>query len=806
VIPDGDPKTTCHHCHNLRHYLRYSTKYFISNTQIFFLPGLYHLNRNLIIQNVYNVSLTGKTSGVNQDVIIQCNDGFDSIGILMINITNLVIRDMAIQGCLYDEYDDYWDEELEASLVIKDCNSVTVDHLIVFNFDKFSNAYVILGINILGNSFFGHVTCNKMKLLYFEKKQFQRELGTISIDDAHISHLLEFTMHQDSYQIVLNVSNMTVSPGWPLTLFHGVDIGNSEVVITNSNFRCKCYSFCFLLSFYSSKNGMVHFDKCQFLNNFEEQAHSKSVLITVEYKVILSITNCNFRVNNSHIVMVYREEDDDEVLTTVTIHNTVITSNTLMYEYETQYLIMVSYARLLLIGEVIFYNNTVLNSIIVLTGKSEIVIDGQLQFSNNTALSIIDFQHNSHEYIVINETSIVDVTENNFCTPFTTTSSVRKNHYPYCLFQYTSFRSLDNKHGNFLIRFHYNYYNKSVCMLRSIQNMPTTNCQWLPQSAFNTTLPLDVNNEYIQYTDSTGTYHRLPHVNVSNTLCICTNTSHYDCSITDIGFVYPGQTLTIFVYHYTEEYNNSNAVVALVSQPNMPLCRVIHGNQYQQNMLSNQLQCNAVNYTIAFPTSGWCKLFLQTVLPVSDNVNLFTVRQYKCPTGFTKTNGICQCYSKFKKIGITQCDINDQTVVRPSNSWIATSIKNNSEIYHISLHCPFHYCVPHSSRINLSNPNSQCQFNRCGKLCGKCQHGLSTVFGSSLCQQCSSVYLLLIVPIAMTGLFLVFILFALNVTVTNGAINGLVFYVNVISINASIFFSEFTPAYTFISLVNLTWY
>ena len=112
-------------------------------------------------------------------------------------------------------------------------------------------------------------------------------------------------------------------------------------------------------------------------------------------------------------------------------------------------------------------------------------------------------------------------------------------------------------------------------------------------------------------------------------------------------------------------------------------------------MLSNQLWCNAVNYTIAFPTSGWCKLFLQTVLPVSDNVNLFTVRQYKCPTGFTKTDGICQCYSKFKKIGITQCDINDQTVVRPSNSWIATSIKSNSEIYHISLHCPFHYCVPH---------------------------------------------------------------------------------------------------------------
>ena len=43
----------------------------------------------------------------------------------------------------------------------------------------------------------------------------------------------------------------------------------------------------------------------------------------------------------------------------------------------------------------------------------------------------------------------------------------------------------------------------------------------------------------------------------------------------------------------------------------------------------------------------------------------------------------------------------------------------------------------------------------------------------------------------------------MNLTVTNGAINGFVFYVNIISINTSVFFSEFTPSYTVISLANL---
>ena len=498
------------------------------------------------------------------------------------------------------------------------------------------------------------------------------------------------------------------------------------------------------------------------------------------------------------MLIVSRElESSDTALSTVTIQNATILANTLKGQHTASCILTVSYTRLLLTGTVIFYNNTVLNGIIVLKDKSDLIIDGELQFTNNTALSIIDFQHNSHEYIMIDESSVVGINHNYLCTLFTYNSFNKANFYPYCFFQYISYTNLDGniELGNFSIQFHCNYYNNSMCMLRRLRNIPTTNCQWLPHSAFNTTLPLDVNKEYIRNTDS-----RLPHVNEPNTLCVCTNMSHYDCSITDLGFIYPGQTLALPIHYYTTEYINSNAIVTLISDLTIPFCRVLHGDQYQQNLF---LQCTIVNYTIAFPTSGWCKLLFKTVLPVSDNVNMFTVRQLQCPVGFTKIDGICQCYSKFKEVGITQCDITDQTVLRPADSWISASIKTNSEIYHICLHCPFHYCNPHSTRLNLSYPNSQCQFNRCGSLCGQCQPGLSTVFGSAHCQHCSNMYFLLIVPIAIAGLFLVFVLFTLNLTVTNGAVNGLVFYVNIISINTSIFFSEFTPAYTFISFANL---
>ena len=89
-------------------------------------------------------------------------------------------------------------------------------------------------------------------------------------------------------------------------------------------------------------------------------------------------------------------------------------------------------------------------------------------------------------------------------------------------------------------------------------------------------------------------------------------------------------------------------------------------------------------------------------------------------------------------LSIKNCNINDQTTLCSADSWISAIAHNNSYTYHISLHCAFHYCLPHSSYLNFSTPNSQYQFNRSGVLCGHCQQGYSTVFESSFCQHCSN--------------------------------------------------------------------
>ena len=189
-------------------------------------------------------------------------------------------------------------------------------------------------------------------------------------------------------------------------------------------------------------------------------------------------------------------------------------------------------------------------------------------------------------------------------------------------------------------------------------------------------------------------------------------------------------------------------------------------------------------------------------------LNIFYIKQITCPTGFVKRDKRCQCDPALVQYGITNCNINDQTILRPVNSWISATTHNNSYTYYISLHCPFHYCLPHSSHLNFSTPNSQCQFNRSGLLCGHCQQGLSycTVFSSFHCQHCSNTYVLLIIPFAVTGFVLVLLLFAFNLTVTDGTVNGFILYVNIISINTPLFFTQlnhFTLTYTYISLANL---
>ena len=163
VTPDDHyyPNTTCHHCHNLQHYLLNITKYFTSNTQLLFLPGLHHLHTHLIIQNVHNISLIGSTAnGTTLDTVIQCNS---SVGILMNNITNLTLRNVTIRADC-----EKFVDSLVFSHTIDNCFDVTLSYLnIHMGCNKiWKYVFSFLGINVFGK--FNHISCNVITLKYYE--------------------------------------------------------------------------------------------------------------------------------------------------------------------------------------------------------------------------------------------------------------------------------------------------------------------------------------------------------------------------------------------------------------------------------------------------------------------------------------------------------------------------------------------------------------------------------------------------------------------------------------------------------------
>ena len=139
---------------------------------------------------------------------------------------------------------------------------------------------------------------------------------------------------------------------------------------------------------------------------------------------------------------------------------------------------------------------------------------------------------------------------------------------------------------------------------------------------------------------------------------------------------------------------------------------------------------------------------------------------------------------------------------------ILTGDESNGIIY--NHYCPLDYCKSGENTLNVAEePDAQCDFNHAGRLCGGWREKYSLAIGSSRCIQCpNDNSLALLVFFAAAGVVLVFIILSLILTVTQGLINGLIFYANIIQSYKSILYSVQTPSYgiffqTFIAWMNL---
>ena len=285
-------------------------------------------------------------------------------------------------------------------------------------------------------------------------------------------------------------------------------------------------------------------------------------------------------------------------------------------------------------------------------------------------------------------------------------------------------------------------------------------------------------------------------------VCMCTNSRLNKEKTEGHIEVFPGQTFEIEVVAVGQRFGMISASVRAEIAGNNVIDQLqklqdtenhctnlkytIRSSNRNETMLlsvDGQTRPKWINESISIPNE-----FLQFKV-------LITLRE--CPLGFEFDSGqnICSCqpYLGFYRV---QCNLTTYKINRHANQWIG--VLNPTKVVVVHQHCPYDYCKPYALSLNLSTPDEQCSSHRSGILCGACQPGFSQVLGTSNCIRCSNIWILLMLIFALAGILLVTGLVLLNLTVSMGTLNGLIFYANIVRANTATFFPDKT-ANTFLS-------
>ena len=223
-----------------------------------------------------------------------------------------------------------------------------------------------------------------------------------------------------------------------------------------------------------------------------------------------------------------------------------------------------------------------------------------------------------------------------------------------------------------------------------------------------------------------------------------------------------------------------------------------------------------INNFLKFDWSNWNVKF---VFPneIYNYPTFINISFRSCPLGFALSRNPpfkCDCNHLLQQMPRVTCDIQHQTISRDGLVWVGTYGNNTVAA---SKYCPYNYCKHAHTEVYLTAQESksdykndsttdvQCNLHHSGVLCGGCQPGLSLALGTNQCLRCSNVYIPLLLPFAMAGLLLVFFIKLLNLTISQGTMNELIFYVNVISANKHLYYSQTSvnPMTLFIAWLNL---
>ena len=834
AAPNGEScSSTGLPCHDLSYYTDDYASYFTDDTVFYFLEGTHTLQNKLEISGVSNITLQGLghiEQGFHETVkqstsVIRCGP-YTSGGMMFSNSTQVVLILLTITNCVFKGNNEL---QTNIGLHFNDINNVTMKWISVQNGSGLGlflqNAFNVLiadssfaqnqrhpGNCTKGNAYFKYIDTKDTET--WHRVDIVRSNFSFGLNDGCYTYTAGFSyntnngglsigMHNTAYKLQINIDFVILygNIGYIGGNFAINGNGNLSLVMNNTSIS---YGNSFIqISDEYSGGGM----SLQYYNNLNKKT---------EAEVEIFIENTNFSHNvamvgggllftwyNGGIVHLYNciiYNNTGNIGSGVAIavltyfgvppifyfNKINIDSNHIFIQGDEQYQAAVF---LLYVSNVTFDQVKVSNhnTTGLMSFRSSLLFMTNNQFVNNSGISGGGIALYDTSYLLLKESSKISFINNHakrFGGGIYVSQVVNRNKFLQCFFQPINL-TFDDIMPQAPLYFINNSANISGDVLYG-GNVDTCNSlydYYLFKSIFN-------------YTQQTG-------LSVVSSdpiqICFCESEMPVCSKRYDNKTVLPGRRFNMSLAAVGSQNGTTSGSVQLTEYPNK--LNSIVKKLSPHNCMNITYMFNITN---EFLTTAQVYATLEkTIDPLSDTfAKIIYATIESCPIEFELNSGTCGCRSEIRNNEIS-CDINTQNISRKGNLWIG--YQNDSKCFIVYENCPFDYCEKDKTQFKIASPDPQCRLSRSGILCGQCAQGRSLMLGSNQCRNCTNDHIALIIPFALAGVALVAFVITLNLTVSVGTINGLIFYANVVKIYEPIFFPEGSINFLsqFISWINL---
>ena len=718
-----------------------------SQVQVIFMPGIYEVSDDTFISNVNNFSITGNNSTASH-VIFSCSNLSSWI---IANSSHISIKNIKFFNC-GNKYDVRLqpsnEAEIKATVVIYNTSFVSMINVIMED----SCGYGIIALNIVGlctferiimhgsnNSTFcyrNHTVLGGMALLNLKDVELLKINTVINIKRCLFTDIQAIQDDEIKTPTKYNYLNSSMITIFLYHFKYHIDVSILNVSITNVTI---------------AKGSVI---SIAYSTNSTSNVTLANVLIThtiANYSIV--------KINYIEITATFSKFRHTFFLSSCKIYcNKAVYVFRMIHSYD--YIDMKIQLK-----NNIFNNNTVIKTLFRTKGVVPFIL-GYSNFSNNEANVVFSVTR----YVLMEEGSVFSFV-NNWANPWTYqkyTCLFKKDNIdsPDCPFQF-----INTTNVSIIFNGNTGYY-------RAVYGNVLFGCIWnsnFPNKS--KLLPNEIFNQIIHYTGD-----EIKGISGwENSVCPCSDAGDYNenCLSVKSYKIYPGETISIRFRHSYFDIAMYTDFNASMFNSVAPACGIYGKNATNPKIDLIFEHCTITKYIIA-SNLKMCLLLLKTATK-ERTVYAIRVHLKNCSVGFIldHSEGVCKCDSKLiNKLNGLRCDISKKTFHRPPSSWIGSVGGDLS----FTSDCRLDYCLEYSSSVELSKPDEQCISGRGGMACGKCKKGLSVVFGTSQCKECTNDWLFLIPVFAIAGFLLVGILFLLNLTVVNGDINGYILMTNGLSI------------------------